>query len=344
MRYKLLGKSGLRVSELALGTMTFGEDWGWGASKEISRQIFETYVDRGGNFIDTAGHYTNGTSEKFIGEFIATDREYFVVGTKYTLREEHHRVHDPNAGGNHRKNMLRSIHGSLKHMNLDYVDVLWLHFWDNTTPMEEILRAMDDLIRGGKVLYIGISDTPAWVTAYGIAIAELRGWSRFIGYQGEYNLLGRGAERELLPMTRALDMAFLVFGLLEGGTLTGKFNQPRHEDAENTREDDATPKAKEIAKVVMEIAAEIGRTPAQVAINWVRQQSSNIIPIIGARSVSQIQDNLGVLEFTLSGEHLQRLTDTNPLVPDYPGYFIALPHLRELVFGEAINKLDNHRA
>src|SRR5262245_52306408 len=158
MRYKLLGKSGLRVSELCLGTMTFGDDWGWGASKEESRKIFDAFAEAGGNFIDTANNYTNGTSEKFVGEFIQSDRDHFVIATKYTLTE---RKADPNCGGNHRKNLRRSVEGSLQRLGTDHIDLLWLHMWDGMTPVEEVMRSLDDLVRAGTVLYVGISDTPA---------------------------------------------------------------------------------------------------------------------------------------------------------------------------------------
>lgn len=342
MRYKLFGRSGLRVAEAALGTMTFGDDWGWGAAREESRRIFDAYVDAGGNFIDTSCNYTDGTSEKLVGDFTAADRDYFVISTKYTLRHHAARPHDLNAGGNHRKNMMRTVERSLRRLQTDYVDLLWVHIWDGTTPVEEILRGLDDLVRAGKVLYVGISDSPAWVTAYATAVAEVRGWTRFVGFQGEYNLIQRGAERELLPMTRALDMAFMAFGLLEGGTLTGKFN--RGDVDEDVRVSRPPQKALDAAEVVMEIADAIGRSPAQVAINWVRRQSSNVIPILGARHLSQIEDNLGALDFQLSDEHVERLSAAHPQQPEYPDTFYRDDGLRNLAFGEAEERLDNHRA
>jgi aryl-alcohol dehydrogenase-like predicted oxidoreductase len=201
---------------------------------------------------------------------------------------------------------------------------------------------MDDLVRAGKVLYVGISDSPAWAAAYAVAAAELRGWPRFVGYQAEYNLLLRGAEREILPMTRALDLALMAFGLLEGGVLTGKFKAGQPEA--HTRVAEPPGKGLEIAAVVMDIARQIGRTPSQVAINWVRQQSPNIIPILGARRLPQIEDNLGALDFTLSAEHLQRLTAANPLASEYPDSFYKDDFLRGLAFGEAMDRLDLHRA
>jgi len=178
MKYKLFGKSGLRVSELALGTMTFGEEWGWGVNKEESRKVFDMYAEAGGNFIDTANRYTEGTSEEYVGEFIKADREHFVLATKYTLFT---RRDDPNFSGNHRKNMVQALEASLKRLDTDFIDLYWLHAWDFTTPEDEVLRALDDMVRAGKILYIGISDTPAWIVSRMNAIAELRGWTQFTG-------------------------------------------------------------------------------------------------------------------------------------------------------------------
>ena len=174
MRYKLLGRSGLRVSELALGTMTFGETWGWGASKEESRAIFDRFVEAGGNFVDTACNYTDGESERFVGEFVREERERFVVATKYTLTQ---RRDDPNAGGNQRKNLVQTLESSLRRLGTDYVDLLWLHMWDGMTPVEEVMRGFDDLVSSGKVLYVALSDTPAWVVSQAVTLADLRGWA-----------------------------------------------------------------------------------------------------------------------------------------------------------------------
>ncbi|NUM44585.1 MAG: aldo/keto reductase [Anaerolineales bacterium] len=338
MHYKLLGKSGLRVSELALGTMTFGEDWGWGANQATSQGIFDAFVNAGGNFIDTACNYTNGTAEKFVGEFTKTERDYFVIASKYTLHSHFTRPGDLNAGGNHRKNMIRTVEGSLKRLQTDYLDLLFLHIWDGTTPVDEILRAMDDLVRAGKVHYVGISDSPAWVTGYAVATAELRGWPRFVAYQGEYNLLTRGAEREILPLTRALDLAFMAFGLLAGGQLSGKFNAGK--PSEHTRVGEPEPRALKMAELVGEIANEIGCSPAQVATNWARQQAPNVIPIIGSRRLPQIEDNLRTLAFPLSPEHLQRLNAALPLPPEYPDDFYKSPGVMRLAYGEAMEKLE----
>jgi aryl-alcohol dehydrogenase-like predicted oxidoreductase len=333
MRYKLLGKSGLRVSELCLGTMTFGEDWGWGASKEESHKIFEAFVGADGNFIDTSNNYTNGTSEKFVGEFIRGDRDHFVVATKFSLSE---RRTDPNFGGNHRKNMYRSVEGSLARLGTDHIDLLWLHMWDGMTPVEEVVRSLDDLVRAGKVLYVGISDTPAWVVSQANMLADLRGWSRFVAYQGEYSLASRAPERDILPMTKALNMSYLPWGMLEGGELTGKYNTPSNEPK---RSEDTNERIKNIASVLMDLAKEIGRTPSQVAINWARQRPYHMIPILGARSEKQFKDNLGCLEFELTDEQIKRLNEASPIDLGFPHSFLASDHVHGLIFGKTYVKI-----
>jgi aryl-alcohol dehydrogenase-like predicted oxidoreductase len=204
MKNRLLGKTGLRVSEINLGTMTFGEEWGWGTSKEESKKIWDAYVNKGGNFIDTANRYTEGTSEKFVGEFMKSDRDHFVVATKYTLFDK---KGDPNYSGNHRKNMMRSVEGSLERLDTDYIDVLYLHAWDFLTPIEEVLRGLDDLVKSGKILHAGISDTPAWIVSQANTIADMRGWTRFNALQIEYSLLQRTVERDLIPMAKEFDIA-----------------------------------------------------------------------------------------------------------------------------------------
>ncbi len=220
MQYKLMGHTGLRVSELSLGTMTFGEEWGWGADKATSQAIFDAYANAGGNFIDTANRYTEGTSEKFLGEFVASDRDHFVLATKYTLFD---RTGDPSFSGNHRKNMVRSIEASLKRLQTDHIDLFYLHAWDFTTPVEEVLRGIDDLVRSGKVLYAGISDTPAWVVSQMNTIADMRGWTRFNAYQLEYSLIQQTVEREMMPAAKGMDMAVTAWAALAGGALTGKY-------------------------------------------------------------------------------------------------------------------------
>ena len=335
MNYQLLGKSGLRVSELCLGTMTFGEEWGWGSNRDESQAVFDAYVDIGGNFLDMADGYTNGTSEKMVGEFIRGRRDEFVVATKFSFNQ---RRGDPNAGGNHRKNMAQALHGSLKRLGTDHVDLYWMHVWDELTPIEEVMRAFDDLVRSGKVLHIGLSDTPAWVASAANTLSDLRGWTRCEAVQVEYNLLLRTAERDLLPMARAYDMGVLAFGLLEGGTLTGKYNRQSDEPKRVSKPD---PKALELADVLAGVAREIGRTPSQVAINWVRQQErGRIIPILGARTEAHIRDNLACLEFELTPEQLQRLAAANPLDLGFPHYFFHSQGTRDLIFGGTYDMID----
>jgi len=222
MKYKLLGNSGLRVSELCLGTMTFGEDWGYGADENSSREIFNSYLESGGNFIDTANRYTEGTSEEYIGKFVKESgrRDELVIATKYGLYTKSGRIND---SGNHRKNMVQSLEGSLKRLGLEYVDILYLHIWDFTTPIEEILRALDDLVRAGKVLYPAISDTPAWIVSKGNQMAKQMGWSPFVSLQAEYSLITRDAERDLLPMTQSEGLAFTAWAPIAGGALSGKY-------------------------------------------------------------------------------------------------------------------------
>ena len=307
--------------------------------KEDSRKIFDAFVAAGGNFIDTSSNYTNGTGEKYVGEFVAADRDAFVLATKYTLRRPGSAFNDLNAGGNHRKNMMRTVEASLRRLGTDYIDLFYLHMWDFTTPVDEILRGLDDLVRSGKIVYIGISDTPAWIAAYAQATAELRGWSRLIAYQGEYNLLERGIERDVLPMTQAMNMAVLAFSLLSGGVLTGKFNTAGGPD-ESTRVREASKEQQAAAGVVQQVAGEIGCSASQVAINWVRQQAPNIIPILGARRVSQLEDNLGVLEFSLSDEQLALLGAVNPPTPGFPHTFWNDFVRRDLIFGERVDQLE----
>ena len=348
MRYKLLGKSGLRVSELCLGTMTFGEEWGWGASKDESRQVFEAFTEAGGNFIDTANGYTNGTSEKLVGEFIAVDRERFVVATKYSFPlDMDAKTHNPNGSGNHRKNMISSLEGSLKRLNTDYVDLFWLHAWDYLTPIEEVMRAFDDLVRQGKVLYIGISDAPAWIVAQANTLAQAYGWTPFVALQVEYSLVQRTPERDLLPMAKAFDLAVTPWSPLGGGVLTGKYNQPSDGNKEARL---ATPgggviseRNLAISQVVSDVAAEIGHTPSQVALAWLRYQDGVIVPIVGSRKVSQIKDNLACLEVKLSSEQLQRLNEVSQIELGFPHDFLTSEMIRDRLFGGTFNDIDNHR-
>lgn len=337
MKLRLLGPSGLRVSELCLGTMTFGEDWGWGADKTTSQQIFEAFVQAGGNFIDTSNNYTNGTSERYVGEFVHAEREKYVVATKYTLRVKPNDAADVNLGGNSRKSLLRSVENSLKRLNTDYIDVLYLHMWDFTTPVEEVLQSMNALVQAGKVLYFAFSDTPAWVVSSAIAKAEAYGWPKPVAMQIPYSILDRGVERAELPMARQHGLAILPWGTLEGGTLTGKHTQPSDEAR---READPSERERAAGEAVLKIAREINRSAAQVALNWVRQKPGNVIPILGARRLTQIQDNLGCLEFELSDAHMAELDKIADFKPGFPNAFLLGAHVRDLIFGDSFARLE----
>ncbi|TDJ54843.1 MAG: aldo/keto reductase [Ignavibacteria bacterium] len=339
MNYKLFGKSGLRVSELALGTMTFGEEWGWGVNKEESKKVFDMYAEAGGNFIDTANRYTEGTSEEYVGEFIKADREHFVLATKYTLFT---RRDDPNFSGNHRKNMVQALEASLKRLDTDFIDLYWLHAWDFTTPEEEVLRALDDMIRAGKILYIGISDTPAWIVSRMNAIAELRGWTQFVGLQIKYSLLERTVERELLPMARKLDMAVTPWAALGGGILSGKYNTNKDEEGRAKIYKSINDENLRIAGEVIKVSEEIGKTPSQVALNWVRQQPGVIIPIIGAKTEKQLKDNLECLNFTLSKKHMTQLSETSKIDMGFPHDFLKSETIVDIIYGGTKVKIDNH--
>ena len=348
MNFRLLGRSGLRVSELCLGTMTFGEEWGWGASKEESRRIFDAYAAAGGNFIDTANRYTEGSSERYVGEFVAAERERFVVATKYTLFT---RKGDPNAAGNQRKNLVQSLEASLKRLGTDYVDLYWVHAWDYLTPVEEVMRALDDVVRAGKALYVGISDTPAWIVARANTLADLRGWTPFVGLQIEYSLIQRTVERELLPMARALDLAVTAWGPIGGGVLSGKYNPdaPDGQKAEPGRMR-GNPSAARLAErnlriteVVREVARESGRTPSQVAVRWVRQQPGTVIPIVGARTLKQIEDTLGAVGLELAPEQMRRLDEASRIELGFPHDFLSQPNIVDLVYGGTLERILDRR-
>ena len=338
MLYKLLGNSGLRVSEFCLGTMTFGDDWNWGASKDGAHKIYNHFRELGGNFIDTANIYTNGTSETFLGEFIAGHRDEIVLATKYTCTRD--AGQNPNAGGNQRKSMMLAVEASLKRLQTDYIDLYWMHIWDQMTPVEEVMRGFDDLVRQGKVLYVGVSDIPAWWVAKANTLAELRGWTAFIGLQTEYNLNERTSERELLPMAKDFGMTITAWSPLAGGVLTGKYldEAPTQDDkryATQGMEYKPKDKAREdrIARAVIAVGKKIGASPAQVALAWLRYASVPVIPIIGAKKLSQLEDNLGSASVQLSSDDLQTLNDVSAVSLGFPHDFYQTPGIRSLIHG-----------
>ncbi|HEX6704663.1 MAG TPA: aldo/keto reductase [Albitalea sp.] len=321
MRYRLLGRSGLRVSELCLGTMTFGAS-GWGTTEDDAATMVEAFRDAGGNFFDTANEiYAGGRSEEILGRLVrGGERERVVIATKYGLHPPG--GGDPNLAGNHRKSLKRSIEASLRRLATDHVDLLWTHCWDGVTPVDEVMRALDDLVRQGKVLHIGVSNTPAWVVARSNTLAELRGWTSFIGLQVEYSLVERTAERELLPMARALGLGVAAWSPLGSGILSGKYADPAGHEGEAARLRTVPMRALDdrslqVARGVAALAAELERPAAQVALNWLRQRDG-VIPLLGARTPVQLQGNLGCLDFNLDATSRAQLDALSAVEAGYP--------------------------
>ncbi|MFG3258701.1 aldo/keto reductase [Streptomyces sp. NPDC048172] len=340
--YRLLGRSGLRVSPLALGAATFGTEWGWGAEKDEARKLFDLYVERGGNFIDTANTYTDGTSERMLGEFTRDNRESLVLATKYTTLR---RPGDPNSAGSSRKSLSTSVEASLRQLNTEYIDLLYLHVWDFTTPVEEILRAMDDLVRQGKILYVAICAAPAWQVSRMQTLADLRGWSPLTALQIEYNLIERGGERDLIPMAREMGLGVVPYSPLAGGVLTGKYSR---EDlvAANADAGDGTRKSFNlavgqlternltVADTVKEVATELRRTPAQVGLAWTLRNPGVTAPIIGARTPAQLEDNLGALDVEFTPSQLARLDEASAPSLGFPHDMLASDHIRNTTRGD----------
>ncbi|WP_326622948.1 aldo/keto reductase [Streptomyces decoyicus] len=347
--YRLLGRSGLRVSPLALGAATFGTEWGWGAERDEARRLFDLYAERGGNFIDTASTYTKGSSERLLGEFTRGNRESLVLATKYTTLR---RPGDPNSGGPHRKSLFASVEASLRQLHTDYIDLLYLHVWDFTTPVEEILRGMDDLVRQGKVLYVAMSNVPAWQVSRMQAIADLRGWSPLVALQIEYSLIERTGERDLIPMAREMGLGVMPYSPLAGGVLTGKYSRDDLTVTDGTA-DDGTRRSVTLANgtlternfalvdVVKEVATELGRTPAQVGLAWTLQNPGVTAPIIGARTPAQLEDNLGALEVDFTASQLARLDEASAIGLGIPHDLLAGDFGRTVTRGDL--KLETRR-
>ncbi|MGC4048903.1 MAG: aldo/keto reductase [Paludibaculum sp.] len=335
MRYRLLGNSGLRVSEAALGAMTFGEDWGWGSGKEEARNVYNAFREAGGNFIDTANVYTNGTSESLLSEFMEGHRESIVLATKYSNAFP---GTDPNAAGNQRKNMVQAVEASLKRLKTDYIDLYWVHIWDGLTPADEVMRGLDDLVRAGKILYTGISDAPAWWIAQANTLAQLRAWSPFVGLQIEYSLLERTVERELIPMAKALNIGVTAWSPLSGGVLTGKYQGGGATDGRmnHAMMKDFLPEEVETAKVievVKQVAGETGRSMAQVALSWLQTRPVPVIPILGARKLSQFEDNLASFTLSLSEDQVKRLDEASRIQPGFPEKMFERDLVRSIRYG-----------
>jgi len=317
--------------------MGFGTEAGWGADKETSFAIMDTFANAGGNFIDTANIYKLGTSEKIIGEYVSKhDRDYFVLATKYTLKDN---LSNPNASGNNRKNMMRSVEESLKRLKTDFIDILYLHIWDSLTPVDEVLRGLDDLVRQGKVNYAAISDTPAWVVAKANTMAELMGWSQFVALQVEYSLIARSPERELIPMAKHFGITVTPWAPLGGGALTGKYlrGEQGRIKPESVRLNN---RSANITKTVVAIADELGVSPGNVALKWTMQQGFSSVPVVGATKVSQLADNLKTIDVILTKENLQKLDDVSTIELGFPGDFFKEEAVKTNVFGGFYDRVE----
>jgi aryl-alcohol dehydrogenase-like predicted oxidoreductase len=342
MRYTIMGNSGLRVSELCLGTMTFGEKWGWGVSEEVSSRILDTFAEAGGNFVDTANTYTDGTAEEFLGRMLTGRRDEFVLGTKYNGMT---RPGDVNSAGNHRKNLVRSLDASLRRLRTDHVDVLWVHARDNWTPVEEVVRALDDQVRLGKVLHVGVSDWPAWEIAEANTLAGLRGWSPFVGVQLRYNLLDRTVERELLPMARGFGLTTFAWGPLAEGRLTGKYHAGGTGRLNVYDWGSGTDRrAAGIVAEVVRIAAEGGWQPEQVALAWLRGRPGAVVPILGCTSEEQLKSNLGALDVRLDDDQLAGLDSVSGFELGFPHDFLRLDDIKQVVYGDRWALVDDDRS
>ncbi len=352
MKYKLLGNSGLRVSEFALGGMTIGSAWDWGTNKAESFQILNEFSENGGNYIDTSCNYQDGESEKIIGEYVKEDRDRYVIATKFSLYSykqlRNPQKDDPNRGGNARKNMRRSVEESLERLNTDFIDILYLHMWDYTTPIKEILLGMNDLIRAGKVNYLGISDTPAWIVSKANTMADYLGLDGFVTFQFPYSIDFRFAESEVIPLCREQDMAMAAFHLLQEGLYTGKYT--RSQDGKgrirpDTWESDRGKNVLKLAREVDQIADNLGVPTSHVAISWVLGKAGVFTPILGVSSVAQLKENLGSIELNLKNEDEKRL---DQLASKYMGFSPLFPTIwlsnsTKYLFGDTYDRLENHR-
>lgn len=342
--YITLGRSGLLVSPLCLGTMTFGTEWGWGAEESVSRSLFDRYIEAGGNFIDTADGYTGGKSEQMVGKFVRerSVRDRVVLATKFTFSGE---AGNPNAGGNGRKNIYRALEGSLRRLDTDYIDLYWLHAWDTITPVEEVISTLNDLVRDGRIRHYGFSDTPAWYVARAQTLAEKEGKERLIAMQLEYSLVERNIEREHVPAAQELGIGICPWSPLASGFLTGKYLRDRNGGSGDGRlektKDSGNPTVKKftdqnwkILDVLLDVSKKLGRSPAQVALNWAATQPGITSTILGASKVSQLEDNLGAIEFSIPPELRQRLHEVSAPASIHPYVFFE-PFLQGMIHGGA---------
>jgi aryl-alcohol dehydrogenase-like predicted oxidoreductase len=348
--YVTLGRSGLKVSPLCLGTMTFGEDWGWGSSEDTARQIFNLYIEQGGNFIDTADGYTNGTSELLVGKFVTERklRDQAVLATKFTFNAQ---KGNPNAGGNGRKNIYRALEGSLKRLGTDYIDFYWLHTWDKVTPVEEVLLTLVDLVREGKIRYFGLSDVPAWYLAKMQTIAEINSLHRISALQLEYSLTERCIEREHIPAAQEFGLGICPWSPLASGLLTGKYKRDGVEVKTSNGEKEGrlaiqkgsshpgfaklfTERNWRIVDVLLEVANSLGKSPAQVALNWVVHRPGVTSTIIGATKLAQLKDNFAAIDFQIPAEALAKLDECSALDSTVHPYLFFTDAMQAMVHGE----------
>ena len=345
MQYFTLGHSGLRVSRLALGTMTFGTDWGWGADKNTAHELFDAYVERGGNLIDTADLYTNGVSEQWVGEFVRERklRDRVAIATKFTFNAD---PTNPNSGGNGRKNMLRAVEGSLKRLNTDYIDLYLMHAWDMITPAEEVMRTFDDLVRSGKVRYVGLSNVPSWYASRAQTIAQLRAMEPLSALQLEYSLVERSLENEFVPLGQSQGMGVMAWSPLGSGLLSGKYKPSQSQQfgegrlqtmrgSDNAAFQKLTERNFAIVAELEAVAREVERSMAQVAINWVAGRPGVATVLIGATRKTQLDDNLAALDFELPAALRARL-DTASAPAAISPYTYFTPSMQAMQTGGAV--------
>ncbi len=322
-----LGRSGLRVSPLCLGTMTFGMEWGWGSEESAAKEIFDRYLETGSNFIDTADGYTNGHSEEMIGKFVADGklRDRVVIATKFTFNAQ---AGNPNAGGNGRKNIYRAIEGSLRRLQTDYVDLYYLHAWDTITPVEEVISTLNTLVQEGKIRHYAFSDTPAWYVAKAHTLAAQGGKEPVIALQLEYSLVERNIEREHIPAAQEFGLGICPWSALASGFLSGKYKREGDTGRGDGRLGSGaslfnkfTDRNWKVLEVLLDIAKLIGKPPAQVALNWVATQPGITSTILGATKLTQLDDNLAAIEFTIPAELRKRLDIASAIEPGHPYSF-----------------------
>jgi aryl-alcohol dehydrogenase-like predicted oxidoreductase len=345
MKYNGLGRSNMKVSEICLGAMTFGEEFGIGAPESECRTIFDRFVEAGGNFIDTANMYNKGTSERMLSGFIRADRDFVVLASKYTLNM---RPDDPNAGGSHRKNLVQALEQSLRRLETDYIDLYWVHGWDGATDIGELMRALDDQVRAGKILHIGISNAPPWVIATANTLACERNMTAFTALQLHYNLVERSIEREYFDLASAQNMAVTAWSPLAGGLLTGKFNAradasdragARLETSPRGTQSLQGPKI-EVAEALASLAREVGCSSAQLALAWMMQRAATrVIPIIGARKLAQLEDNLQAVNIELNATQIAALDELTALTPEYPQSLFVSEFFQTMMYGEVRDRI-----